>query len=130
MRSQKCPTERPLVQTTYRLKPTSTSLEIILSTSTISLYHFGEDPDDFHKAKLCILYKKGDRLNANNYRPICLLDVASKVISLIIANRCQSVLQTHGIDEQNGFLNKKGCTNATFALKMALQTWKEFKLDS
>ena len=36
----------------------------------------------------------------------------------------------HGLDEQNGFLNKKGCTDATFALKLALQSRKEFNLDT
>ena len=30
----------------------------------------------------------------------------------------------------NGFLNNKGCTDATFALKLALQSRKEFNLDA
>ena len=74
--------------------------------------------------------KKVDLKLPKNYRGICLLDVASKVVSLIIAERCQSVLKQHGIDEQNGFLHKKGCLDASFSLKLALQTRKEFGLDS
>ena len=74
--------------------------------------------------------KKGELKLPKNYRGICLLDVASKVVSLIIAERCQSVLKLHGIDEQNGFLHKKGCLDASFSLKLALQTRKEFGLDS
>ena len=96
----------------------------------IDFWMFTNDPDEFHTAKLCILPKKGDLKLPKNYRGICLLDVASKVVSLIIAERCQSVLKLHGIDEQNGFLHEKGCLDASFSLKLALQTRKEFGLDS
>ena len=82
------------------------------------------DPPEFHEANLCIIEKKGDLRLPKNYRPICLLDVASKVISVIIADRFQSVLKMHGLDKQNGFLNKKGCTDATLTLKVALQSRK------
>ena len=50
--------------------------------------------------KLYIVERKGDLRLPKNYKPICLLDVASKVISVIIADRCQSVLKLHGLDEQ------------------------------
>ena len=60
-------------------------------------------PQEFHEAKLCIIEKKGDLRLPKNYRPICLLDVASKGISVLIVDRCQSVLKLHGLDEQNGF---------------------------
>ena len=52
------------------------------------------------------------------------------MVSLIIAECCQSVLKLHDIDKQNGFLHKKGCLDASFYLKLALQTRKEFGLDS
>ena len=59
---------------------------------------------EFHEAKLCIIKEKGDLRLPKNYRPICLLDVASKVISDIIADGlCQSVLKLHGLDEQMVF---------------------------
>mmetsp|Transcript_2199 Transcript_2199/g.3496 ORF Transcript_2199/g.3496 Transcript_2199/m.3496 type:complete len:103 (-) Transcript_2199:88-396(-) len=74
--------------------------------------------------------KKRDLKLPKNYRGICLIDVASKVVSLIIAESCQSVLKMNGIDEQNGFLHKKGCLDASFSLKLALQTRKKFGLDS
>ena len=94
----------------------------------VELWTGNDDPPEFHEAKPCIIEKKGDTRLHKNYRPICLLDVASKVISVIIADRCQSVLRLHGLDEQNGFLNKKGCIDATFALKLELQSRKEFGL--
>ena len=55
----------------------------------IDFWMLSHDPDEFHTAKLCILPKKGDLKLPKNYRGICLLDVASKVVSLIIAERCQ-----------------------------------------
>ena len=96
----------------------------------VDFWNDTHNPDEFHVAKLCILPKKGNLRLTKNYRGICLLDVASKVISVVIADRCQSVLKQHGIDEQNGFLKKKGCLDASFALKLALQTRKEFNLNT
>ena len=92
-----------------------------------------DDPPEFHEAKLYIIQEKGDLRLLKNYKQSCLLDVldvVSKVISVIIVDRCQSVLKLHGLDEQNGFLNKKGCMVATFALKLALLSRKEFSLDT
>ena len=69
--------------------------------------------------------KKGDLHLPKNCKPIFILDQATKVISVItIADRCQSVLKLHGLDEQKGY------TDATFPLKLALQYWKEFSLDT
>ena len=58
-----------------------------------------DDPPEFQEAKLCIIETKGDLCLPKNYRPICLLDVLSKVISVIITDRYQSVLKLHGLNE-------------------------------
>ena len=42
-----------------------------------------DDLPEFKEAKLCIIEKKGDLCLPKKYRPICLLEVASKVISVI-----------------------------------------------
>ena len=73
----------------------------------VDFWNDTHDPDEFHVAKLCILAKKGNLCLPKHYQGICLLDVATKVINMIIADRCQSVLKQHGIDEQNSFLKKR-----------------------
>ena len=39
-------------------------------------------------------------------------------------------MKLHGLDKQNAFLSKKGYTDVTFDLKLALQSRKEFGLDT
>ena len=62
-----------------------------------------DDLSELHETKLCIIERKGDLHLLKNYMPIHLLDVASKVIIIIIADRCQSVFKLHGLDEQSSF---------------------------
>ena len=50
----------------------------------VELWRGNDDQPEFHKAKLCVIEKKGDLHLPKNSRPICLLDVAPKVISIII----------------------------------------------
>ena len=54
------------------------------------------------------------------------MDILSKNISALIGNRLQETLRKHGCDEQNGFLNKKGCIDGSFCLNYSLHTRKSF----
>jgi hypothetical protein len=63
------------------------------------------------------LFKKGDKTNMSNYRPILLLTTFSKVLEKVMYNRLSHYLQANNIlvPEQFGF--RKGTTeNATFKL--------------
>ena len=60
-----------------------------------------------------------------------LLDAACKIISAILASRLTTLLTQDGsVEEQNGFLPARGCTDAVFALKVMLQKRKEHGLDT
>ena len=50
--------------------------------------------------KIKIRPKKGDLSNTNNWRGINLLDVTSKVISIVVSCRLQPVLSIDGIPFQ------------------------------
>ena len=69
--------------------------------------------------------KKGDLSNPNKWRGIALEDIATKIISSIIARRLTVHLKTYGIDGQCGCMIGKGCADATFAVKSAIQTLHE-----
>ena len=82
--------EWPIAKLPVTMNPPSRPISILLATILILfilLLLISHDPDEFHVAKLpnkqtklCILPKKGNLRLPKNYRGICLLDDASKVI--------------------------------------------------
>jgi len=65
----------------------------------------GEFPDVLKIAKVIPIFKKGDKQNLNNYRPISLLPVLSKVLEKVINQQISDKLEElHLIDDdQYGF---------------------------
>ena len=86
--------------------------------------------EEWRIGRLKLLPKKGDLTDPNKWRGIMLLNVASKIISSVISRRLQNVLRLHGLESQNGFLPKRGCSDASFALRRALQLRREVGLDT
>jgi hypothetical protein len=66
------------------------------------------------KAKVLPVFKKGDKDNLNNYRPIALLPVLSKVFEKVINERITSKLDEKGLidDNQYGFRAKHSTEHA------------------
>ncbi|XP_011674653.1 uncharacterized protein LOC586335 [Strongylocentrotus purpuratus] len=59
-------------------------------------YDTGEIPDDWHKGNVVPVYKKGDRTDPSNYRPISLTCICCKMMEHILA----SSIMRHG-DEKD-----------------------------
>jgi hypothetical protein len=55
-------------------------------------------------ARVKVLPKKGDLSRCKNLRAICLLDVASKIVSTVMVGRFQAVLKEERLEEQCGFM--------------------------
>ena len=51
-----------------------------------------EMPDDWLNAILILLHKDGDRKQRSNYRPICLVSMAYKVLTIIITTRISPIM--------------------------------------
>ena len=80
---------------------------------------------------LKIIFPKKDKLSdTNNWRGINLLDVVSKVISLVISSRLQHTLKTEDTPIQFGTSPKTGCPEGSLSLKTLLQMCKEHDLNS
>ena len=60
-------------------------------------------------AKIRPLFKKGDKLDIHNRRPISVLSVFSEILEKIVYHRLLSFLKKFSIltDEQNGFRDNK-----------------------
>ena len=68
-------------------------------------------PDDWKKANVIPVYKKGDRSCAANYRSISLTCIVCKIMEHIICSNIFSHLDKYGIlcDQQHGFRHKRSC---------------------
>lgn len=82
------------------------------------------------EAKMILLPKKGDLSEPKNWRGICLLDVASKILSTILDARMTIVQRDNGLEEQTGFRPNRGTTDGSFNLIQALLKRKEHGLDT
>jgi len=73
----------------------------------------GNFPDCLKTAKVIPIYKKGDRTNLNNYRPISLLPVLSKVFEKVVNSQLNGIIDVDFIDEnQFGFRNNHSTEDA------------------
>ena len=96
------------------VKLSSSVLTPVLVTLINSAVSLGIFPGDLKLAKVIPIFKKGDKLNMNNYRPISLLTCLSKIIEKVIFHRFtdffnkQSVL----VSNQYGFRANSSTTHA------------------
>ena len=124
-------TEEELTKSIKELKPNSAPgydeitdklLKVALPHITDALLHIfnasfsnGIFPDRMKIAKVVPIFKKGDRKDVNNYRPISLLPILSKSLEKIMQNRLNSFLGKHNLfyHSQFGFTKNKSTTDAT-----------------
>jgi Reverse transcriptase (RNA-dependent DNA polymerase). len=70
-------------------------------------------PNEWKTAKAKPLYKKGDRNDVQNYRPILVLYIFSKLLERLMFNRLIHILSDNRIfkEAQNGFRKGKCIKN-------------------
>ena len=75
-------------------------------------------PSVLKKAVVVPIFKSGDNTLMNNYRPIALLPVLSKILEKLVKRRMLDFLQKYNFfdDKQYGFLPKNNTENALFDL--------------
>lgn len=75
---------------------------------------FGIFPDSLKIARVTPIFKGGDKCSVNNYRPISILPIVSKIFEKIIYKKVYSYLETktYLYNKQYGFRSKKSTTQA------------------
>ena len=87
----------------------------VLAPSLTSLFQLSLDkavvPKDWKKAIICPAFKKGERHQASNYRPISLTCVTSKVLEHIVTSQIMSFAEEEKLlfENQHGFRKNRGC---------------------
>ena len=71
----------------------------------------GKIPEDWKHANVCPVFKKGNKHNAINYRPISLTCILCKIMEHIIASSMMDHLENNNIlyDLQHGFRTSRSC---------------------
>jgi len=86
-------------------------------------FQTGIFPDMMKLAKIKPLFKKGDRRNIQNYRPIFILSAFSKILEKLMYNRLLSFLKKHDTltNVQHGFREKKYTETASHSFIESVQ---------
>lgn len=72
----------------------------------------GKIPEDWRKAKVCPIFKKGSKLVANNYRPVSLTSIVCKTMEKLVREQLVKHLENNNLvnDNQHGFVQGRSCT--------------------
>ena len=84
-----------------------------------------EVPQAWHLAQVTTIYKKGDPGDCGNYRPICLLNAACKVFSMVLLRRLQAAGAGERVSStQFGFRTERSTEDALHCVRRAVEkTW-------
>ena len=95
------------------LKGLATELTPVLAVFFQASLNQGIIPDDWKKANVAPIFKKGDRSKPENYRPISLTSVTCKVLEHIVLSNVMTYLEDHNVlsDAQHGFRKKRSCVS-------------------
>ena len=93
------------------LKEAADHLAPILTTIYRASLQQATIPEEWKKANVVPIFKKGDHSAASNYRPVSLTPIASKVMEHIISSQVVRHLDSNDVlhDAQHGFRNRRSC---------------------
>ena len=96
---------------TYLLRELSHELAPILASLFQQSLDQGQLPNDWIKANVVPILKKGKRSLASNYRPLSLTSVTSKILEHIICHHIWKHLEDHNVlsNFQHGFRKQRNC---------------------
>ena len=104
------------------LKETAYSVSVPLSMIFQESLRKGETPLDWRSANVTPIFKKGDRTDPANYRPVSLTSQVCKVLESIVRDQMLEHLNGHNLlsDQQHGFREGRSCLSN---LLTTLEDW-------
>jgi len=85
--------------------------------SVLMIWNNEQLPQQWNEGIICPVYKKGDRLNCNNYRPITLLNIAYKIFAISLNKRLIENTENKLEDNQMGFCSNRSTTDNIFIVR-------------
>ena len=75
-------------------------------------------PDDWRKALVVPVHKKGSKMQCKNYRGISPLSIPGKVYAKILDKRMRDITEEKILEEQEAFRKGRSCTDQLFTVRM------------
>ena len=93
------------------LKELSAELTPVFTLFFQTSLNQGKVPDDWRKANVVPIFKKGERNHPGNYRPISLTSISCKMLEHIVCSSIMDHLDSYKIlsEAQHGFRKKRSC---------------------
>ena len=85
-------------------------------------------PEQWRKARLIVLFKKGDKQDPANYRPISLLPLLYKLFAKVLDSRIGGILDAAQTVDQAGFRTGFSCEDHLFTIVMLEEKMHEHQL--
>ena len=84
----------------------------------------GDIPQDWKEGEITPIFKKGDRHDPSNYRPVSLTSVLSKLLEAVVRDRIMEYMSDRGLisDAQHGFRPRRSCATQLLA---SLEAWTQ-----
>jgi hypothetical protein len=100
-------------------------------TTIVTIFFLGTaNHEQWHRSQCVPVPKSGNLLDPNKWRGVMLMDVCSKIFSLVMNGRAFRLLNKHGTHFQFGGTPKLGCQDGLFVLKTLLTMRKNHNLPS
>ena len=78
-------------------------------------------PQQWNEGIICPVYKKGDRRNCNNYRPITLLNIAYKIFAILLNKRLMENIENKLENNQMGFRQNRSTVDNIFIVRQIFE---------
>ncbi len=107
------------------------TLEVSLVKPLTKLFnqilHDGSVPNQWLISEIILLYKKGNRFDINNYRPISLSSNMCKIFTKLLKERLYGILDSQQPHEQAGFRKGFSTTDHILAVNQLLERARDYE---
>nr|XP_014275578.1 uncharacterized protein LOC106680395 [Halyomorpha halys] len=86
-------------------------------------------PEDWTRAVICPIHKKGDKLTCDNYRGIALLSTTYKILAVLLHKRVSDFTENIIGEYQGGFRPGRLTVDQIFTLRQAMEKCYEYNID-
>lgn len=90
------------------LKKTASAIAYPLTIIFDQALITGTIPNEWKHAPVCVIYKKGDKFSAGNYRPVSLTSVICKVMESIVREYINKFMRSNNFFLQNIMVSYRG----------------------